>query len=151
VIVLRTTATSCRVAPPSTRAADAGSVQNGADGGDAGEPGSRLPTRQPWIRQLLACLLVFLLSTRLPRHLVAMLEALGRSGPAHRPGALGALAMFSLDGFGLICALYLCHTRLAGVRLWRCYPPKRLIPLSLHFLGLLWGLLSLAASGGSAG
>jgi len=52
--------------------------------------------------------------------------------------------MLGLDGFGVLCACYLCHGRLRGVPLLRCYPPQRLIPLSLHFLGLLLGLLTLA-------
>lgn len=114
-------------------------------------PSPRRPRSHPWWRQALACLLVFLLSTRLPGHLIARLESLRHPGADLTHHLAGALLLVLVDGFGLVCALYLGHTRLAGVRLWRCYPPQRLIPLSLHFLGLLWGLLSMAAPGGSAG
>ena len=100
----------------------------------------------------MACLLVFLLSARIPEHLAALASAIAHPTPAGGHGPIAALVMVALDGFGVVCAVYLSHTRLRGVRLLRCYPPQRLIPLSLHFLGLLWGVLGLASlSGGSAG
>lgn len=105
---------------------------------------------QAWIRQLVACALVFLLSARLPEHLAALAAALTRPGREPPQAAAMALALVGLDAFGVLCAVYLSHARLRGVRMLRCYPPQRLIPLSLHFLGLLSGLLTLALqSGGS--
>ena len=66
------------------------------------------------------------------------------------PADDAALALVGLDAFGVLCAVYLSHARLRGVRMLRCYPPQRLIPLSLHVLGLLWGVLTLSLqSGGS--
>ena len=91
---------------------------------------------------MVACALVFLLSARTAEHLVAI--GLLLASPLRDAGRplLAAVLQVGLDGFGVICALYLSHNRLRGVPLWSCYPPRRLIPLSLHFLGLLWGLLS---------
>jgi hypothetical protein len=104
-----------------------------------------------WIRQLVACGLLFLLSARIPAHLAAVVTAITHParGPFHGP--VSALAMVGVDGFGVLCAVYLSHGRLRGVPLLRCYPPQRLIPLSLHFLGLLWGLLSLGLENGGSG
>ena len=104
-----------------------------------------------WIRQLVACGLLFLLSARIPAHLVALVTAIAH--PARDPwhGPVSAVAMVGVDGFGVLCAVYLSHGRLRGVPLLRCYPPQRLIPLSLHFLGLLWGLLSLGLENGGSG
>ena len=127
---------------------------NGRNGGSPGRrPGGRpLVGLPPWIRQSLACLLLFLLSARLPPHLLALLTALSRTADGrggHSP--LEALALLISDGFGVLCAIYLSHQSLRGVRLLRCYPPRRLIPLGLHLLGLVWGLLNLAPPlGGSA-
>lgn len=115
------------------------------------------------IRQGVACGLLLLLSARLPSRVLAVVTAVARhpavavpmavAGPAeaaHQPiGA--ALVMLGLDGFGVLCATYLCHGRLRGVPLLRCYPPQRLIPLSLHLLGVLWGLLNLALPGQGSG
>ena len=111
----------------------------------------RQPRPQPWIRQAVACLLVFLLSARLPAQLASLLAAWRPHTPQAGPLPLAELVLLLVDGFGLLCALYLSHTRLAGVRLLRCYPPQRLIPLALHFLGLLWGLLYLALPGSPLG
>lgn len=104
------------------------------------------------VRQLVACGLLVLLSSRLPGRLVALAAALSRPAGESGHAAGAALAMLGLDGFGVLCAVFLSHTRLRGVRLLRCYPPQRLIPLALHFLGLLWGLLTLTLeSGGGSG
>lgn len=103
---------------------------------------------QTWIRQVVACALVFLLSARLPEPLAALAAALTHPGREPPQAAAAALALVGLDAFGLLCALYLSHARLQGVQMLRCYPPQRLIPLSLHFLGLLWGLLTLALPSG---
>ncbi len=104
-----------------------------------------------WVRQLVACGLLFLLSARIPAHLAALVTAIAH--PARDPwhGPVSAAAMLGVDGFGVLCAVYLSHGRLRGVPLLRCYPPQRLIPLSLHFLGLLWGLLSLGLENGGSG
>lgn len=103
------------------------------------------------LRQLVACVLLVLLSARLPSRLVALAVAVLRPAGEAPQTAADALVMLGLDGFGVLCATYLCHGRLRGVPLLRCYPPQRLIPLSLHFLGLLWGLLTLAQPGGGSG
>jgi hypothetical protein len=109
-------------------------------------PASTALSPQAWIRQVVACGLLVLLSARFPEHLAA----LARTAVETPDAALAALAMVGLDGFGMLCAVYLSHARLRGVRLLRCYPPQRLIPLSLHVLGLLWGVLTLSLqSGGS--
>lgn len=101
------------------------------------------------LRQLIACGLLLLLSARLPSRVAALaLAVLPPDGQAPHPAG-GALAMLGLDGFGVLCAIYLSHARMRGVSLLRCYPPQRLIPLALHFLGLLWGLLTLAQPEGS--
>lgn len=92
-----------------------------------------------------------LLSARLPARLVALAMALSRPATEAAEAAAAALGMLSLDGFGVLCSIYLSHGRLRGVPLLRCYPPQRLIPLSLHLLGLLWGLLTLALPGGASG
>lgn len=104
-----------------------------------------------WIRQLLACGLLVLLSARFPEHLVVLFMAITHpvQDTLQAPGS--ALVMVALDGFGVLCAVYLSHARLRGVTLLRCYPPQRLIPLSLHFLGLLWGLLALSLQGVASG
>lgn len=105
-----------------------------------------------WIRQPLACALLLLLSARIPGHLAALVAALSRAGGALHQAVAMALLTLLLDGFGVLCAVYLSHARLRGVPLLGCYPPQRLIPLSLHFLGMAWGLLTLTqslAGGGS--
>lgn len=94
----------------------------------------------------MGCALVFLLSARIPQHLAALVVELSRSRPAAADSLAAAAAMVLLDAFGVLCASYFTHGRLRGLQLWRCYPPQRLIPLSLHFLGLLWGVLSLSLS-----
>lgn len=100
-----------------------------------------------WIRQGVACALVFVLSGRLPLHLVALLSVLSTPAPWSTQGraALSSLPLLLVDAFALLCALYLSHQPLRGVRIWRCYPPRRLIPLSLHGFGMVSGLLSLAS------
>lgn len=95
-------------------------------------------------RQLLACGLLLLLSARLPGRLAGLALAITQASGEASQGVGAALAMLGLDGFGVLCAIYLSHARLRGVRLLRCYPPQRLIPLSLHLLGLVGGLLTLA-------
>lgn len=97
-----------------------------------------------WIRQPLACGLLLLLSARIPAHLAALATVPARAVGNGPQAAAMALATLLLDGFGVLCAVYLSHARLRGVPLLRCYPPQRLIPLSLHLLGLVWGLLTLA-------
>ncbi|MFM7086416.1 MAG: hypothetical protein ACKOXO_05430 [Cyanobium sp.] len=101
-----------------------------------------------WIRQGVACGLVFVLSGRLPLHLAALLAppASGGSWTIQARLVSAALLLLLVDAFALVCALYLSHQRLRGVRIWRCYPPRRLIPLSLHGFGVLCGLLSLASA-----
>lgn len=118
----------------------------------AAPPDSLRHSPLTWIRQLIACGLLLLLSTRFPPHLAALVTAMAHPAPNPFPGPLSALMMVGLDGFGVLSAVYLSHARLRGVPMLRCYPPQRLIPLSLHFLGLLWGLLTLGMeSGGSGG
>ena len=102
------------------------------------EPG---PARPLWIRQSLACGLVFLLSARIPGHLLAWISCLRSTGGWTAAGE--ALLVLAVDGFGLLCALYFTHRRIRGLALMRCYPPSRLIPLSSHLIGLLFGLISL--------
>ena len=94
-----------------------------------------------WIRQSLACCLVFLLSARIPGHLLAWISCLRSTGGWTAAGE--ALLVLAVDGFGLLCALYFTHRRIRGLALMRCYPPSRLIPLSSHLIGLLFGLISL--------
>ena len=115
------------------------------------QPGAASDSPQGLIRQVLSCSLLLLLSARLPEHLAALVMALASSVGSPSHPAVIALAMVGLDGFGVLCAVDLSHARLRGVPLMRCYPPQRLIPLSLHLLGLLWGALTLAlqSSGGS--
>lgn len=115
------------------------------------ESGSLPAPLQVRIRQLLACGLLVLLSARLPGHLLAFATTVARPAGSAAHGVADALAIVALDGFGILCAVYLSHTRLRGVRLLRCYPPQRLIPLSLHFLGLVWGLLTLTLPSGVSG
>ena len=104
------------------------------------------------LRQLVACGLLLLLSARIPEHLAALITALARPvRDAPHAAAAAAVAMVGLDAFGVLCAVYLSHARLRGVPMLRCYPPQRLIPLSLHFLGLLWGLLTLTLQGVGSG
>lgn len=103
------------------------------------------------IRQMFACGLLLLLSARIPGHLVALAAAISHPARESFHAPVLELAMVSLDGFGVLCAVYLSHARLRGVPLLRCYPPRRLIPLSLHFLGLLWGLLTLGMGSGASG
>ncbi len=100
---------------------------------------------------MVACALLFLLSARVPEHLAALAAALAHPTQEPPQAAATSLAMVGLDAFGVLCAVYLSHARLRGVRMLRCYPPQRLIPLSLHFLGLLWGLLTLALQSGVSG
>ncbi|MFM7315290.1 MAG: hypothetical protein ACKO0M_19380 [Cyanobium sp.] len=100
------------------------------------------------VRQVVACGLVFLLSSRIPPHGSALASQLLHPSGASAEALAMAAALVSLDAFGVLSALYLAHRRLRGVRLLSCYPPRRLIPLSLHFLGLLWGLLSRSAPAG---
>ena len=114
-------------------------------------PGTAAVGPQAWLRPLVACALLFLLSARIPEHLAALATAIAHADRDGSRGAVAALAMVGLDGFGVLCAVYLSHARLRGVRLLRCYPPQRLIPLSLHFLGLVWGLLSLSLQSGGSG
>ena len=102
-------------------------------------PGGVLPL---WIRQSLACGLVFLLSSRLPSHLLAWIASFPPGGSW--PAAGEALLLLAVDGFGLICALFFTHRRIRGLALLRCYPPDRLIPLSCHLIGLLFGMVTLA-------
>ncbi len=95
------------------------------------------------MRQLLACGLVFLLSARIPVHLLAWISCLRSHVGWSAAGE--ALLVLAVDGFGLLCALFFTHQRIRGLALLRCYPPNRLIPLSSHLIGLLFGLLSLGS------
>ncbi len=96
-----------------------------------------------WFRQCLACGLVFLLSARVPGPLLVSIASLHSDGP--RSAAAEALLVLGVDGFGLLCALSFTHQRILGLALVRCDPPNRLIPLSCHLLGLLFGLISLGS------
>lgn len=100
--------------------------------------GAALPL---WIRQFLACGLVFLLSARIPGQLMAWIASL--RNPASWSAAGEPLLLLVVDAFGLLCALFFTHRRIRGLALLRCYPPNRLIPLSCHLIGLLFGLISL--------
>ncbi len=94
-----------------------------------------------WIRQSLACGLVFLLSARIPGQLMAWIASL--RSPAGWSAAGEPLLLLVVDAFGLLCALFFTHRRIRGLALLRCYPPNRLIPLSCHLIGLLFGLIGL--------
>jgi hypothetical protein len=63
--------------------------------------------------------------------------------PASWSAAGEPLLLLVVDAFGLLCALFFTHRRIRGLGLLRCYPPHRLIPLSCHLIGMLFGLISL--------
>ncbi|MFM7733672.1 MAG: hypothetical protein ACKO6F_09515 [Cyanobium sp.] len=87
------------------------------------------------IRQGIADVMVFLLSVQLISQLVYGLERWMQP--------LQPLLQLAATVFALICSAYLSEDDLRRARLLRSYPPRRLIPLGLHFLGLLAGLVLL--------
>ncbi len=85
------------------------------------------------IRQGFADVLVFLLSVQLVSQLLHVVDRWLQ--PLH------ALLQLAATAFALVCSCYFTENDLVRARLLCSYPPRRLIPLGLHFLGLLGGLV----------
>lgn len=85
------------------------------------------------IRQGFADVLVLLLSAQLVSQLLTVVDRWMQP--------LQPLLQLAATAFALVCSAYLSEDDLRRARLLRSYPPRRLIPLGLHFLGLLVGLV----------
>ncbi len=93
-------------------------------------------------RQGVALFFVFMLSAELPSqifHLVQHLIRPGQDAMAETLEHLGVLLVYLL---GLVCALFLAQRQLCRTRLLASYPPNEPIPLAMHVLGLVWGLVA---------
>ncbi|MCP9848942.1 hypothetical protein [Cyanobium sp. Morenito 9A2] len=105
-----------------------------------GQMGSEFGRR---LRQFLALFVVFVLSADLPIRVFHIAQHLIWGGP----GISGAVLEHGLPllavGVALVCALYLAQGELGTQRLIASYPPSEPVPLALHGLGLLSGLIML--------
>lgn len=95
------------------------------------------------LRQLLAYFFVFMLSAELPGRVFHLAQHLIWRGEGFAAASLEhALQLLGIAG-ALVCALYLAQPRLGEHRLVASFPPTDPVPLALHGLGLLSGLLTL--------
>jgi hypothetical protein len=95
------------------------------------------------LRQLLAFFFVFMLSAELPGRVFHLAQHLIWRGPGFLDASLEhAFQLLAIAG-ALVCALYLAQSRLGEHRLVASFPPTEPVPLALHGLGLLSGLITL--------
>ncbi|MCP9796763.1 hypothetical protein KBY81_04115 [Cyanobium sp. Lug-B] len=90
----------------------------------------------------MALFFVFMLSAELPSqifHLAQHLSGQGQDAMAETLEHLGVLVVYAV---GLVCALFLAQQELCRTRLLASYPPHEPVPLAMHVLGLVWGLLA---------
>jgi len=93
-------------------------------------------------RQGVALFFVFMLSAELPSQIFHLAQHLSGPGPdaiAETLEHLGGLVVYLL---ALVCALFLGQQQLCRRRLLSSYPPDEPVPLAMHVLGLVWGLLA---------
>lgn len=95
------------------------------------------------LRQLVALFFVFLLSAEIPGQTAHLAQHLIRRGPGFAAEALDHALQLVAIAATLLCALYLSQQRLGVHRLLASFPPREPIPLALHGLGLLSGLITL--------
>lgn len=93
-------------------------------------------------RQGVALFFVFMLSAELPGQIFHLAQHLSGSGPGAISESLEHLGVLLVYLVGLVCALFLGQQELCRTRLLSSYPPDEPVPLAMHVLGLVWGLLA---------
>jgi len=93
-------------------------------------------------RQGVALFFVFMLSAELPGQIFHLAQHLIWTEPGAIGGTLEHLGVLLVYLLALVCALFLAQQELCRTRLLRSYPPDEPIPLAMHVLGLVWGLLA---------
>lgn len=93
-------------------------------------------------RQGVALFFVFMLSAELPGQIFHLVQHLIGPGPGAMAETLEHLGVLLVYLVGLVCALFLGQQQLCHRRLLSSYPPDEPVPLAMHVLGLVWGLLA---------
>lgn len=93
-------------------------------------------------RQGVALFFVFMLSAELPSQIFHLAQHLSGPGPDAMAETLEHLGMLLIYLLALVCALFLAQQELCRTRLLASYPPNEPVPLAMHVLGLVWGLLA---------
>ena len=93
-------------------------------------------------RQGVALFFVFMLSAELPSQIFHLVQHLIGPGPDAIGETLEHLGVLLVYVVGLVCALFLGQEQLCRTRLLASYPPNEPVPLAMHVLGLVWGLLA---------
>lgn len=97
-------------------------------------------------RQFLALFFVFMLSAELPVRVFHLARHLIWRRPGFAAAAVEQGLQLVVVAGALVCALYFAQRQLAVHRLLASYPPAESIPLGLHGLGLLSGLITVLMS-----
>ena len=93
-------------------------------------------------RQGVSLFFVFMLSAELPGQIFHLTRHLIGPGPGAIAESLEHLGVLLVYLLGLVCALFLAQQELCRTRLLASYPPHEPVPLAMHVLGLVWGLLA---------
>ncbi len=93
-------------------------------------------------RQGVALFFVFMLSAELPGQIFHLAQHLSGPGPDAIEETLEHLGVLLVYVVGLVCALFLGQEQLCRRRLLSAYPPDEPVPLAMHVLGLVWGLVA---------
>ena len=93
-------------------------------------------------RQGVALFFVFMLSAELPSQIFHLVQHLIGPGPDAIGETLEHLGVLLVYLLALVCALFLAQQQLCRTRLLASYPPNEPVPLAMHVLGLVWGLLA---------
>lgn len=93
-------------------------------------------------RQGVALFFVYMLSAELPGQIFHLAQHLIEPGPDAIAESLEHLGVLLVYLLGLVCALFLAQQQLCRTRLLASYPPNEAVPLALHVLGLVWGLVA---------
>ncbi|MGB7563507.1 MAG: hypothetical protein WBM08_02025 [Prochlorococcaceae cyanobacterium] len=99
------------------------------------------------LRQFLALLAVFVLSADLPVRVFHLAQHLIWRGPGFAAASFEHGWELLAVAAALVCALYFAQEHLGRQRLLASYPPNEPVPLGLHGLGLLSGLITLLVRG----
>lgn len=94
------------------------------------------------VRQGVALFFVFMLSAELPGQIFHLAQHLIWPDPGAVAGTLEHLGVLLVYLLTLVCALFLAQEELGRRRLLSSYPPQEPVPLAMHVLGLVWGLLA---------
>lgn len=99
------------------------------------------------LRQFLAFFFVFMLSAEVPGQVFHLTEHLLRPEAGGAEGLLEHLIMLAAYCATLVCALFFSQKELGRQSLLRSYPPQESVPLAMHCLGLVVGLVAVFRSG----